>query len=557
MWFKLIIVLVTVGGLAPLLMQLAGPDENVELSKETTFIVKPLAEDGLPNYALAILEKQREGVTGENNAAPDCWRAMGLGGIEPELFALVCEDLQIDPTSIDESQFLVDPESDEVAARLAKWFGKRPSAEHAEAAAAEAGDINQEKQSFEQLAEATSILQVIQKRPWTAEQFPPVAEWLAENNAPLDQLVVASKKPRFYSAPPNLLLDANTAVVDLLLPHAQQMRTAARGLSARAMHRTALGQYDLAWEDSLACWRLGQLIGNDPMLVERLVGIALRQVARQTTLAILQSNNLPKPVAEQMLADLTSLQSSIDIAASIDWSERLTFLDSALRYTTDRLGGASDISDDERLIPHGAIDPNVPLQIGNDWYDRIAVAVSVGDWQQRRRAIDKVDADLSHMGAGVKGKMLQGVFSRSVRSQWVGEIFVAFLVPALHAAIEADERDQIYMQLTRIAAALAIYRAMHGEYPAALAELAKSNVIARVPHDPYTDREFVYQRRADGYLLYSLFQNGKDDGGSDFINPIVNGEWTAEVEFNRPALDECDLVIRVPQPPLPAVAPEK
>jgi hypothetical protein len=57
--------------------QSLGQAIPVQLSKETTFITEPLAVDGLPNFALAIMEREKEGVTPENNGARLFWIAMG------------------------------------------------------------------------------------------------------------------------------------------------------------------------------------------------------------------------------------------------------------------------------------------------------------------------------------------------------------------------------------------------------------------------------------------------------------------------------------------------
>ncbi len=67
---------------------------------------------------------------------------------------------------------------------------------------------------------------------------------------------------------------------------------------------------------------------------------------------------------------------------------------------------------------------------------------------------------------------------------------------------------------------------------------------------PYTGQPFVYQRRGDGYLLYSLHENGVDDGGDDAEQPIVGGEWIDDADFRQPDRDASDLVIRLPLPPL-------
>ena len=60
--------LLTVGGL-----RVSQAQAPVKLGRETTRISAPLADDGLPNYSLAILEQQRAGATPENNGAVLFW----------------------------------------------------------------------------------------------------------------------------------------------------------------------------------------------------------------------------------------------------------------------------------------------------------------------------------------------------------------------------------------------------------------------------------------------------------------------------------------------------
>jgi hypothetical protein len=55
----------------------AAPVSEVKLGKDTTYIMEPLAEDGLPNYALALLNFQKKGVSPQNNGAVLLWQAIG------------------------------------------------------------------------------------------------------------------------------------------------------------------------------------------------------------------------------------------------------------------------------------------------------------------------------------------------------------------------------------------------------------------------------------------------------------------------------------------------
>jgi hypothetical protein len=114
--------------------------------------------------------------------------------------------------------------------------------------------------------------------------------------------------------------------------------------------------------------------------------------------------------------------------------------------------------------------------------------------------------------------------------------------------LKARDRDQASHLLVKAAAALAVHRARTGQYPDALEELAPA-VLPQLPPDPYTGRPLVYRKKPDGYLLYSMYENGVDDGGTDRGGELLNGEWIATDEIASPS-EAADLVIRLPMPPL-------
>jgi hypothetical protein len=67
--------------------------------------------------------------------------------------------------------------------------------------------------------------------------------------------------------------------------------------------------------------------------------------------------------------------------------------------------------------------------------------------------------------------------------------------------------------------------------------------------DPYSGKPYIYKRDdAGGYLLYSVFYNCLDDGGTDGHESIVDGEWVDERE-PVDYFSESDYVIRLPRPP--------
>ena len=106
---------------------------------------------------------------------------------------------------------------------------------------------------------------------------------------------------------------------------------------------------------------------------------------------------------------------------------------------------------------------------------------------------------------------------------------------------DIQDRTAMQLDLTKLAFALAAYHADHGSYPAKLDELAPK-YVPEIPKDIFADTDLRYKREGDGYLLYSVGVNGKDDGG--------RGEEDREQQENsadgNAAADWDDLVVRMP-----------
>ena len=78
--------------------------------------------------------------------------------------------------------------------------------------------------------------------------------------------------------------------------------------------------------------------------------------------------------------------------------------------------------------------------------------------------------------------------------------------------------------LTKLALALAAYRADHGAYPAKLSDLTPK-YVTEVPKDIFSDSELHYRQENGGYLLYSVGSNGKDDGGKGIADRKEGEDW--------------------------------
>ncbi|NCA83375.1 MAG: hypothetical protein EOM72_11640 [Opitutae bacterium] len=101
---------------------------------------------------------------------------------------------------------------------------------------------------------------------------------------------------------------------------------------------------------------------------------------------------------------------------------------------------------------------------------------------------------------------------KSMSQRWYGGILHSF-APAFYGVRTTTATLQAQIDVARVGLALLRHKAALGSYPPSLAEI-DSTFLAEIPPDPFTGQPLVYRPEADGFLLYSLGQNLKDDGGT-------------------------------------------
>ena len=97
--------------------------------------------------------------------------------------------------------------------------------------------------------------------------------------------------------------------------------------------------------------------------------------------------------------------------------------------------------------------------------------------------------------------------------------------------VKQEDMAIVSRQIERLAVALACFHADTGRWPIKLAELCPS-LVASVPLDIFTGKPLIYKPRKDGYLLYSVGPNLKDEGG-EFNTQAPNGPPRRENRRHR------------------------
>ena len=515
-----------------------GPDFTI--SKATTHITKPLTKDGYVDYVAALNQQLSKGVTPDINAAVPLWEAIGtkpLEDWEPKHREQLFKMLGMKELKDGDKQYI----------------SGEDFVEKTEDTPTKRAEVN-EKMSRD-MDSAMSM-------PWSEVVYPELAAWVAANDAAIKSTVAASLRPRYYN--PLVSMEPDFAMISVLLPIVGEVRNSARLLILRAMQSAAAGKTEVAWNEILACWRLGRLVGQGSTLVDSLVGIAIEGMAAEATVALVHHTKLSDEQIAAMRKDLAALPKRDKMIDKIDVAERYMFLDTMQTIERKRissikefveivgfvnaLSGILTLSDGDeskigfsravkRLWIRMFIDWDFVMHDANRWYDRFVRVGRMPRGAEQDKAWELLESDYMKLRVQITDRetiltdILSGKTPRRIVSERISGTFVALLMPALSAALDAEHRADMYVEMVDTAFALKLYHNKHGKYPAKLDALVPKH-LKSVLVDINNEKDQVrYKRTTAGYLLYSVGRDGKDQGG-----PALDDERiTDDLGFRVPA----------------------
>ncbi|MEN6578461.1 MAG: hypothetical protein ABFD90_19100 [Phycisphaerales bacterium] len=88
------------------------------------------------------------------------------------------------------------------------------------------------------------------------------------------------------------------------------------------------------------------------------------------------------------------------------------------------------------------------------------------------------------------------------------------LVPAVARVEMLDSRARVHLDLARTALAVERHRLATGDVPGQLTDLVP-DYLQQVPIDPFDGQPIRYRRTEPGYVLWSVTDDGKDNGGKE------------------------------------------
>ena len=358
----------------------------------------------------------------------------------------------------------------------------------------------------------TSIL----KLPPPGDPARDVLTGLAFGDAALAEICEASARPRAQ-----FLVHWDDGFLTHL-EHFAFLKTVQQNLKLRASAHLAADETDAAFAAATNALNVAELLREEPTLISQLVRMA------QFALAI---NPLWEGCVEHRWSDA-------QLAVFQERLERVDFLSGFVRaFEGERVCGIVGLN---QIISNP---PEMRPGESGESLRRLAMLLPFGLLRQNQVALASYQTEYLNDLRSLQTNAPPTGWAARINSRETSEktkfeqmpyspftFFVKQLAPATSRAENRAARAQTMAHLAITACALERHRLTHGSYPQTIDALVPA-FLTRLLLDPMNAKPFQYRRTDEGwFLLYSVGENGKDDGGvfrAKAKGPILDWPWPA------------------------------
>ncbi|NIP25187.1 MAG: hypothetical protein GWN67_12710 [Phycisphaerae bacterium] len=302
---------------------------------------------------------------------------------------------------------------------------------------------------------------------------------------------------------------------ETLMPDLSDIRHGARLLALEAVLHAENGKPGSAARSIKSTFGLARSLSKEPILISQLVRIACQALA----VSILEHIVNRTEFTDEQLADLSqTLVNAEDPSAMIRafTGERCSVV-GVMKMPASQIPPLLDMASNR---PH-------PLGVLAIWLYRFAGLADMdaaiyldlmGDYikaiqlppQQRKEAADAVDAR----------------FDKTSRIH----MLVHILMPALSRVTTLDLRSISQVRAAHVGLTVERYRLATGKLPDTLAELTPTYLDA-VVKDPFDGKDLRYKKLETGFVVYSIGEDGNDDGGKEKSRERTSSDAPVDVTF--------------------------
>jgi len=341
--------------------------------------------------------------------------------------------------------------------------------------------------------------------------------WLQEHNDALELIIEGSRRPYYWRE-----YETETAeggMIGVLMPDISDFRRLAFNLRLRAWFRAEQGRYQDASDDVKSCYRFGQHLKGDKVLIEQLVGIGIEALSVQTIRDILGEYEIDSTVLADLQDSFEQIVAGENFVLSLK-AEKLCVYDEIQRcFTEDRFGGGhlylSRISSLTSYYQNDVMDVETIFS-PQQWPRAVRVLFAHPDKEKTRETANcfydfwtkyylKTPCQIKAEGIDAEKEALEII---------EGNVFLQILAPIdLVRVNQIARRNKTDVHATVAVLAILRYSKDKSSFPEDLEQLISAGYLKQPPDDVFSVKPLVYRKTDDDFILYSVGPNLTDEGG--------------------------------------------
>ncbi|MBC7821910.1 MAG: hypothetical protein IAG10_33910 [Planctomycetaceae bacterium] len=321
----------------------------------------------------------------------------------------------------------------------------------------------------------------------------PVLKWLDANRPFMELWRKGTTKPDAQYC------RASELRADTSLLSVQETREFSRLVRLEASRLLAEGQPEEAWDWLRTSFRMSRQLGRHGPWIERLVGAATHSLTAE---GMVKWANDPQVTAELLRRTMRELPDEQKRTPPLSACLQTEYLSVMATWKSMAIGPADPTLN--RLTGESELNERIFRHVFANWLGQADLPRN-----QRTKTLPGLfvfEPSPENVKAQPSASELSGYIHESVMA--------AMLVSSGQGIFTATDREAARDTVLLTVLALELFSREHGHYPEKLDELVP-DFLPAVPDDNHAPPKTAlrYQRDANGALIYSVGDNGTDDGG--------------------------------------------
>ncbi len=331
---------------------------------------------------------------------------------------------------------------------------------------------------------------------WTEKQREEISKLVDSRDIQYIYAVLeeASRRPKC-----NFNLKYEEGLALIWLPHLRMMRAVASLLSVKALLEAESGNMSRAFDTILTGLRISSHLKDEPYLISQYIRIQCDHIMVDCIKGTSNSKDIPREKAALIINELSS---HIDVTPFIRCmdGERVIF-----GSVVERILKGDRISLKD-MVGKLSLKESLMIRIYESFLCRPILKKDFTWFLTLMSEIRKYyNLPYYEFALEIKHNPIEKPMPKYC-------LYTRMTLPAFKKAQHNMVAIQAYVEICRAGLALKIYKAKNGGYPEELDKLAP-DILEEIPADPFTGENLIYSKSVDGFILYSLGRNMKDDGG--------------------------------------------